>query len=259
MAGIQHQDARKILRIIATTQARNELLTYSGMAVAMGRPADNSRAMASTCNLLDAAACLAGVPLVALVAVRSQTGDVNPAAFAREFDKDQRRIIIQRSQNHIFTAADYQAIATGLDDLGDKGAVRAWQFIESLYPGNLLYLRLIGDYTDNKSNAIDDLGTATPGRSVSEVWTYSRDPRVRDAVLRRADGRCEFCGQLGFVKPDGTRYLESHHVIALANDGEDRVTNVIALCPNDHREAHFGERRDEIEAQMVLMLNTLNP
>jgi hypothetical protein len=48
-------------------------------------------------------------------------------------------------------------------------------------------------------------------------------------------------------------------VIALANDGEDRVTNVIALCPNDHREAHFGERRDEIEAQMVLMLNMLNP
>lgn len=82
---------------------------------------------------------------------------------------------------------------------------------------------------------------------------------MRDAVLRRANGQCEFCGQLGFLKPDGIRYLESHHVIALANDGEDRVTNVIALCPNDHREAHFGERRDEIEAQMVLMLNTLNP
>ncbi|HVJ07887.1 MAG TPA: HNH endonuclease signature motif containing protein [Acidisarcina sp.] len=259
MAGIQRQDARKILKIIASSQAKNELLTYSGLAVTMGRPADNSRAMASTCNLLDAAACLADVPLVAIVAVRSQTGEVNPAAFAREFDEAQRQNIIQRSQNHKFTAADFQAIATGLEDLGDKGAVRAWQFVENLYPGNLLYLRLIGDYAESKSNAIDDLGSVTPDRSISEVWTYSRDPGVREAVLLRANGRCEFCGKLGFVKPDGTRYLESHHVIALANEGEDRVTNVMALCPNDHREAHFGERRDEIEAQMVLMLNTLNP
>jgi hypothetical protein len=52
--------------------------------------------------------------------------------------------------------------------------------------------------------------------------------------------------------------LESHHVIALANDGEDGLTNVIALCPNDHREAHFGERRNEIEAQMIEKLKTLN-
>lgn len=108
MAGIQHQDARKILKIIATGQKRNELLTYTSLAVTMGRPADNSRAMASTCNLLDAAACLAGVPLVALVAVRSQTGDVNPRAFTREFDEVQRLIIIKRSQDYKFTVVDFK-------------------------------------------------------------------------------------------------------------------------------------------------------
>jgi hypothetical protein len=224
----------------------------------MGRPPDHSRAMASTCNLLDAAACLAGVPLLALVEVLAQSGDVNPAAFAREFDEAQRKAIIHRSQLHQFVAADYEVISKGLDDLGDKGAVRAWQFVEGLYPGNLLYLRLVGDYRDHNSNAIEDLGADAPDRIMSEVWTYSRNPRVRGAVLRRADGRCEFCGQLGFVKPDGTRYLESHHVIALASDGEDRVTNVIALCPNDHREAHFGERREEIEVQMIVKLEALN-
>jgi hypothetical protein len=184
---------------------------------------------------------------------RCQSGRIR-----KEFDEAQRKAIIQRSQLHQFVAADYEAISKGLDDLGDKGAVRAWQFIEGLYPGNLLYLRLVGDYSDNNSNAIDDLGADAPDRIMSEVWTYSRDLRVREAVLRRADRRCEFCGQLGFMKPDGTRYLESHHVIALANDGEDRLTNVIALCPNDHREAHFGERRDDIEAQMILQLETLN-
>jgi predicted restriction endonuclease len=128
-----------------------------------------------------------------------------------------------------------------------------------LYPGNLLFLRLIGEYSNARSNAIDDLGTDTPDRLRAEVWTYARDPKVREAVIARAKGRCEFCGQLGFVKLDGTRYLESHHVIALADDGEDRVTNVIALCPNDHSEAHFGQRREEIEAQMIVKLRALNP
>jgi hypothetical protein len=258
LADIQHQDARKLLSIISSARAKKVNLTYTGVAVMMGRPQNHSRAMASTCNLLDAAACLAGIPLLALVAVLAQSGDINPAAFAREFDESQRKAIIERSRLYQFGAADYNAISKALDELGERGALRAWQFIESLYPGNLLYLRLIGDYADANSNAIDDLGADTPDRIRSDAWSYSRDPRVRDAVLRRAQGRCEFCGQLGFIKPDGTRYLESHHVIALASDGEDRTTNVIALCPNDHREAHFGNRRQEIEAKMILKLKAMN-
>jgi 5-methylcytosine-specific restriction endonuclease McrA len=111
---------------------------------------------------------------------------------------------------------------------------------------------------ESKSNAIDDLGTDTPARAKSEEWSYARDTKVRDAVLKRAKGKCEFCGELGFMKPDGTRYLESHHVIALARDGADRLTNVIALCPNDHREAHFGERGEEIEKGMILKLRAIN-
>jgi 5-methylcytosine-specific restriction endonuclease McrA len=77
---------------------------------------------------------------------------------------------------------------------------------------------------------------------------------VRDAVLARAKGYCEFCGAQGFLKPDGTRYLETHHIIALASDGADRVTNVIGLCPNNHREAHFGERWQVLEEPMIAKL-----
>jgi 5-methylcytosine-specific restriction endonuclease McrA len=121
-----------------------------------------------------------------------------------------------------------------------------------------MFRRLMGDYLDNETNAVDDLGTDMPDRARAEVWTYARNPRVRERVLQRANGRCEFCGKPGFVKPDGGRYLESHHVIALANDGADRPTNVIALCPNDHREAHFGERAEDIEREMVQKLKDIN-
>ena len=39
---------------------------------------------------------------------------------------------------------------------------------------------------------------------------------------------------------DGTPYLEVHHKIPLAKDGEDTIENAEALCPNCHREKHFG-------------------
>ena len=114
------------------------------------------------------------------------------------------------------------------------------------------------------SNAIDDLeididlGNDTPGRSRTERWTYARDPKVRVAALRRAKGHCELCGRPGFPTASGEPYLETHHVIFLAKEGKDMLTNVIALCPNDHREAHFGLRREEIEKEMMLKLKEIN-
>lgn len=72
---------------------------------------------------------------------------------------------------------------------------------------------------------------------------YVRDAAVRAKVLHRAAGMCEFCGLAGFVKYDGRTYVETHHVIPLSEGGLDKVENVIALCPNHHREAHFSNKR----------------
>lgn len=69
---------------------------------------------------------------------------------------------------------------------------------------------------------------------------YVRDPRVRNAALLRAAGRCEYCDAPGFVRADGAIYLETHHIIPLHARGPDTVANVICLCPNHHREAHSG-------------------
>jgi hypothetical protein len=108
------------------------------------------------------------------------------------------------------------------------------------------------------TDAIDDLGTDAPDHLLSESWSYARDQKVRKAVVRRAKGKCEFCGEPGFIKQNGEPYLETHHVIFLANDGADKRTNVIALCPNDHREAHFGKRSAEIETEMIQILRAIN-
>ena len=101
-----------------------------------------------------------------------------------------------------------------------------------------------------QGDALDDLGSDAPDRRCTTVVMYSRDPEIRKRVKIRAKGKCELCGEPGIISTNGTPYLECHHIIALANEGEDRMTNVIALCPKDHREAHFGERSEELERQM---------
>jgi hypothetical protein len=105
---------------------------------------------------------------------------------------------------------------------------------------------------DNTSfeDSIDDIGSDHAQRGIAVRSFVLRDPTIRRAVKERANGKCEYCGELGFKCEDGTPYLEAHHIIALAGDGKDRMSNVIAVCADDHRQAHFAANREEIERKM---------
>ena len=41
-----------------------------------------------------------------------------------------------------------------------------------------------------------------------------------------------------FSRADGDPYLETRHVVWLAQGGSDTVENTVALCPNRHRKTH---------------------
>lgn len=71
---------------------------------------------------------------------------------------------------------------------------------------------------------------------------FKRNPDVVVTVLERANGICERCDKPAPFKraSDSTPYLEVHHKIRLADGGEDTVENTIAVCPNCHRELHYG-------------------
>jgi 5-methylcytosine-specific restriction protein A len=88
-------------------------------------------------------------------------------------------------------------------------------------------------------------------RAYQTTFAFKRNPKVRKQVLLRANGCCEFCGEKGFPQSNDTFYVETHHIIALANEGADSLLNVIALCPNHHREAHFGTRALELENDFI--------
>lgn len=69
--------------------------------------------------------------------------------------------------------------------------------------------------------------------------TYVRDASIAENSKRRAKGICQLCREPApFNDKDGEPYLESHHIIWLANGGADSVENTVALCPNCHRKMH---------------------
>lgn len=75
------------------------------------------------------------------------------------------------------------------------------------------------------------------------VLVRDRSAAVRASVLVRSQGCCEFCARPGFLTAAGSIYLETHHVVPLSEDGPDHESNVVALCPEDHRRAHYGAER----------------
>jgi hypothetical protein len=252
MSEVQHREARRLISIIADAQSRGSPeLTYQSVALELGRLKTSARMVAQVCDLLDAAAATAGIPLLALVAVREKSGAVNKQAWATNVPPSVRKAIIKRSENHKFLPEDFAALVKALDSLVGLGNRKAWERLKQLMTTEELRQRVMGIGPLASLDAINDIGTDTPSQGTANTSYYIRNQSVRIAVKKRARGRCEYCDKPGFECLDGSPYLEAHHIIALANDGADRMTNVIALCANDHREAHFGRRSIELEKEMI--------
>lgn len=108
-------------------------------------------------------------------------------------------------------------------------------------------------YDDQFSNA----DPVTRQESISAA--FFRSPEVRQAVLNRAQGICECCGLPGFTTKNGAIYLETHHVVPLSENGPDMEWNVVAICPNDHRRAHFSESWEQLRDDLIEKLAIHHP
>lgn len=97
---------------------------------------------------------------------------------------------------------------------------------------------------------LDLADKAGPEKKEVTTSTFPRDPAVRRRVLARSRGRCELCGQLGFEMASGALYLETHHVVPLSEEGPDIDENVVALCADDHRRAHYAADRESLAERL---------
>lgn len=94
-------------------------------------------------------------------------------------------------------------------------------------------------------------------KRVVEINYVERDPIISKATKNRANGKCDLCGENApFVTKDGP-YLESHHVITIADGGPDVIYNTVALCPNCHRKVHSLKSSDDFKALSYVLYKYL--
>jgi len=69
--------------------------------------------------------------------------------------------------------------------------------------------------------------------------------RVYTLIL--SEGFCQLCNnQAPFLDSNGRPYLEAHHIVPLADNGPDELTNMVALCPNCHRKMHVINQKEDV-------------
>ncbi|WP_323030740.1 HNH endonuclease signature motif containing protein [Brachymonas denitrificans] len=88
--------------------------------------------------------------------------------------------------------------------------------------------------------SIDKENFENPPKNISALAKiYERD-RVLTRLIKLIRGnKCQICG-FSFKTKSSEDYSECHHLEHLANGGLDVSKNMLVLCPNHHRQAHFG-------------------
>lgn len=135
----------------------------------------------------------------------------------------------------------------------DSDKEKGWCYRVKLKPDQLRYF-LAGlapriDLVDQFS--LQEMETEETKRRQVTGTAFCRSADVRRQALKRALGHCEYCNDEGFSTANDEIYLETHHIIPLSSDGPDNISNVAALCPNHHREAHHGKNRKKIQEYLM--------
>lgn len=104
---------------------------------------------------------------------------------------------------------------------------------------------------DRRKRAFD-AAEPNPKKRQVKGSIFERSRRIRDYVVSRSQGRCEHCRKNApFERPGGAPYLEAHHIHNLSDNGPDDPIYVAAVCPNCHREAHFGVHKAKVDTTLL--------
>jgi 5-methylcytosine-specific restriction enzyme A len=86
---------------------------------------------------------------------------------------------------------------------------------------------------------------------------YERSNKIRSYVLARANGYCDACSRPApFVSIGGIPYLEPHHIRRLGDGAPDDPRYMAAVCPNCHREIHYGANGREINERLQVEISS---
>lgn len=86
---------------------------------------------------------------------------------------------------------------------------------------------------------------------------FIRSQAIRAYALKRSNGICEGCNAPAPFNGKEGPFLEIHHLKRLCDGGPDHPENVIALCPNCHRRAHYSKDANTYNNKLIELVNTL--
>lgn len=184
------------------------------------------------------------VPLTELVTIWSAQRDISEAMIkAGKLGKRKRNHAMNGSSPTIWL----------YDDKAPEVTNALWDHYGVI---NLVSLPIIQrDTTKNQDDTYADLevpdysllGSDNLVKTTCKRSNVKRDPRVRTAVIMRANGKCERpeCG----ASRNYSGFLDVHHILGI--EKSDRVWNCVALCPNCHREAHASPENEKINAALL--------
>lgn len=120
-------------------------------------------------------------------------------------------------------------------------------------------MELLGEELDDLPSPLEDHASADALAALERKYlNASPEVKVRvsksiergpiGGLVKKATGfKCQVCEALGhnpigFLKENGEPYVEAHHVMPVSTKqiGSLSASNVITVCPNHHRQLHFG-------------------
>lgn len=102
--------------------------------------------------------------------------------------------------------------------------------------------------SENHEFEIDQDLNAPPEKRTTVVEFWQRNRSIILERKRQSSNRCEIpgCNYVPFKKISEEEYSEAHHIIPLGQPGSDRIENIVILCPNHHREVHYGNDKQKL-------------
>lgn len=178
----------------------------------------------------------------------SGAGDADARVWDEFFDKASSELRADELEAEFGRLWGDDGVAVGADpELQDKALTEAARALEQQALSTLMSRY----HKEINSRPKRPQASAATGR------VFERSALVVAIARLRADYQCEVpgCQHPVFVCMDGTRYAEVHHIVPLAEAGEDVLSNVACVCPAHHREAHVGKgARDITEALKSIRL-----
>lgn len=136
-----------------------------------------------------------------------------------------------------------------------------WRILPDNLTRVLDAIKFVAMVEDTKSDFSMEMpmGNQNPESIEVTVILRVRDPFVKGWVLREAKGVCECCGHNApFRTFNGQPFLEVHHLHQLSDGGSDTINNCIAICPNCHRELHYGINQEALISDIRSRIKRIN-